>query len=232
MKELANLEKQLGYRFKDKEILKTAITHKSFHNESKGKSKNHNERLEFLGDAVVDLAVSDLLMTAYPNEAEGPLSKKRASIVNEKTLSEIAKTIGLGNVLLLGKGEKKGDGSEKPRLLASAFEAVAGAIYLDGGFKASKKWLSLVMKEIFTNLDNEADHYSLDYKSRLQELIQAKYKMAPTYELVKEKGPSHNPTFEVSLKVGSKVLSKGSGKSKKQAEQEAAKAAFEGKLYE
>ncbi|MGE0631534.1 MAG: ribonuclease III [Pseudobdellovibrionaceae bacterium] len=232
MTEVASLEKKLSYKFKDKELLKAALTHRSFHDESKGKSKNHNERLEFLGDAVVDLAVSDLLMALYPQEAEGPLSKKRASLVNEKTLADLAKKMGIGQALLLGKGERKGEGEEKPRLLASAFEAVVGAIYLDGGFRTAKKWLSVMMKDVFVNLDKEADHYSLDFKTRLQELIQAKYKTAPTYELSKEKGPSHSPTFEVNLKIGNRVIAKGSGRSKKQAEQEAAKIAFEGKLYE
>lgn len=231
MKELNNLEGKLGYKFKDAELLKTALTHKSFYHESKGKSKHHNERFEFLGDAVLDLVVSDLLMKANPEEAEGLLSKKRASLVNEQSLALLARQLGIGENLLLGKGEKKGEGREKPRLLASTFEALVGAIYLDGGFRAVKKWLQIRLTAQLSSLD-PVEGYSQDFKTRLQELVQAKFKSAPKYELVREKGPSHDPTFEVSLKINGKIVSKASGKSKKQAEQEAAKVAVEEKLYE
>jgi len=225
MKQLKLLEKKLGYRFKDKDLLRNAITHKSFANEKKYDPSMHNERLEFLGDAVLELVVSDLLMENYPDAPEGELSKLRASIVNEKTLANVAEDHDLGDFLYLGKGEEMGAGREKPSLLSDAMEAVLGAIYLDRGFKKAYRVIRSIALELFGKVGKEG--FYKDYKTLLQERSQTLFKTVPKYKLVNELGPDHDKTFEVNLIIRGEIKGIGKGKSKKSAEQNAAKEALE-----
>lgn len=227
---MKELEQRLQYRFKNPGLLQRALTHKSFANELKNPAE-HNEKLEFLGDAVLDLLIGELLYEQFPNDSEGGLSKKRASIVNEEVLSEIAKEMGLNKLMLLGKGETLTGGSQKPRLVSSSFEAIIGALYLDGGFEVTK---SMVRREFLPVIEAvcSAEDFSKDYKTRLQEIVQKSLKETPRYELIYEEGPPHDREFKVCVKVGSEAWAEGVGRSKKQAEQAAAKAALSEKFKE
>lgn len=210
-----NLEKH----FSKKENLAKALTHKSYANELKLKSE-HNEKFEFLGDAVLDLVVGELLYEKYPLDSEGGLSKKRASIVNEEVLSEIAKKLQIHEFLLLGRGETLTGGAQKPRLLASAFEAIIGGMFLDQGFIKTREFIRSHFVDVLgqlTDLD-----YEKDYKTRLQELVQKSNKETPTYELISEEGPPHDRLFRACVKVLQQILAEGVGRSKKMAEQAAA----------
>ncbi|MCC6273057.1 MAG: ribonuclease III [Deltaproteobacteria bacterium] len=224
-KQLKAFEKKLGYRFSKKALLKNALTHKSYANERRLDASDHNERLEYLGDAVLELIVSHLLMENYPQAAEGELSKLRASIVNEKTLAGVAVAHDLGEYLYLGKGEEMGAGREKPSLLANALEAVLGAIYLDRGFKKAFRVIKRIALELFEQVGQEG--FYKDYKTQLQERAQVLFKTVPKYKLVKESGPDHDKTFEINLTIRGELMGVGVGKSKKNAEQAAAKAALE-----
>ncbi len=225
------LEEKIGYQFKDPELLVMSLTHKSYHNEFPQESKGDNEKLEFLGDAVIDLVLSDLLLKAYSGDGEGGLSKKRASLVNETVLGKLSLDLCLNEHLKLGKGEIQTGGSNKPRLLASAFEAFIGAIYLDSGYEASYRYLETFFEPLIKDLSAKAD-YEEDYKSRLQEVLQKLFRDTPAYEVEKEEGPAHDRTFYVNVFIRKNWLSKGFGKSKRQAEQDAAKRALEEKIYE
>jgi len=216
----------LSYQFKQPGLLVQAMTHKSFVNEAGNKHLQHNEKLEFLGDAVLDLVLSEILMDKFPSDDEGNLSKKRASLVNETVLSQIALELELQEKIQLGKGEILSQGNRKPRLLASVYEALLGAIFLDGGYQEARNMAQLNFEKILSTM-NPAEDYIHDYKTRLQELAQAEIKSGPTYEVTAEEGPSHHPQFEVALMLQGKVISKGLGKSKKLAEQEAARSAIE-----
>lgn len=215
----------VGTLFKNQELLTQALTHKSHFNENGKKGPGDNEKLEFLGDAVLDLILSEYLMELFPNDDEGSLSKKRASLVNEAILSKIALDSGLSKRLLLGKGEMISGGQEKPRLLASALEAILGALYLDSGFEITRKVVREYFLTVIQSMDSTQD-FSNDYKTRFQEMVQAQKKPTPEYKVTKEEGPSHSPTFEVSVFVQTELLGTAVGKNKKQAEQEAAKAAI------
>lgn len=224
MTELENF-KVFNYTFKDHTLLQTALTHKSFHNENLRKSHGHNEMLEFLGDAVLDLALTDQLMKTFSDLDEGALSKIRASLVNESVLSEVAKEVGLEKQLLLGKGEIQSEGHLKPRLLSSVLEALIGAIYKDSDFSTIQK----IIEELFSQRLSQLDltiHFREDYKTRLQEKMQTKHKQTPKYELFKEEGPDHSKIFFVQLKMADQIIATGSGRSKKQAEQNAAQVAL------
>lgn len=211
--------------FKDLQILEVALTHKSYHFENSKKSLGHNERFEFLGDAVLDLVLADYLLQVFPDENEGTLSKKRANLVNEAVLSDYAKHFGLHQLLRLGKGEVSGAGHEKPRLLASAFEALIGAYYLDQGFEKARGFILSVFQEKVSG-QLSLPGFDQDFKTQLQEWTQAKVKVTPSYEVVRDEGPSHDKTFEVVLKIHGIEAARGVGKSKKAAEQAAAKAAL------
>lgn len=224
-KRLKLLEKNLDYRFSTKSLLKKALTHKSYANEKRLDAIDHNERLEFLGDAVLELVVSHLLMDNYPEAPEGELSKLRASIVNEKTLANVAVEHELGDFLYLGKGEEIGSGRFKPSLLANALEAVLGAIYIDRGFKKAFKVIKRIALELFEQVGQEG--FYKDYKTQLQERAQILFKTVPKYKLVGETGPDHDKTFEVNLMIRGELFGVGSGKSKKNAEQNAAKQALD-----
>ena len=224
-KTLKQFEKKLGYRFKNKELLKKALTHKSFANENKWPSTEHNERFEFLGDAVLELVISHLLMERFPDSSEGKLSKIRASIVNEKTLATVAQDLAIGQYLYFGKGEEVGGGRTKSSILSDGVEAVFGAIYLDRGFKKTFKVLSKIAENIFSQMDGE-DFYK-DYKTHLQETAQLRFKAIPRYKLVNEVGPDHDKEFEINILLNNEIFGVGKGKSKKEAEQNAAKQALE-----
>lgn len=224
MSALADFEDKLGYAFRDLELLKRALSHKSYANEKRLGALSHNERLEFLGDAVLELGVSDLLVRQFPDHQEGELSKIRASLVNETALAEQARKIGLGSFIFLGKGEEQCSGREKNSLLSDAFEAVLGAVYLDSGFQAA---FGIVRKLFQPDLSRAVtEDISRDYKTKLQEEVQNRYKEAPEYRLVGETGPDHAKMFEVHLYVHGEKISVGAGKSKKQAEQNAAQLAL------
>lgn len=221
--DLKELQKTLSYNFKDEGVLAQALTHKSFANEKKGIIKD-NERLEFLGDAVLDLSISHLIMERFPDLPEGNLSKLRASMVNEGSLAVISEEIKLHQYLLLGHGEELSGGRNKPSILADSFEAVIAAIYLDGGFDAAFHTVST----LFSKLLSATDLYA-DFKTRLQELTQERLKCMPVYSLKGALGPDHARVFEVELHIDGKLYGSGKGKTKKEAEQEAAKEAL-GKL--
>jgi len=225
-KKLKQLEKTLGYRFRNKAWLKNALTHRSYANERKLPATDHNERLEYLGDAVLELVMSDLLMNKYPRAPEGELSKIRASLVNEKTLTTVAHDYKIGEFLYLGKGEEMGAGREKPSLLSDAVEAILGAVYLDRGFKKAFKVIRKIALELFEQLGQEG--FYKDYKTLLQERAQTLFRTVPRYKLEEEIGPDHAKTFEIHLMINNEVKGIGRGKSKKEAEQNAAKEALEG----
>jgi len=218
------LEELIHYDFKDKEYLIEALTHSSYANEKKYKKCNYNERLEFLGDSVLGLVISDYLFTNYPDLPEGELTKTRAKIVCETTLSNCAKSINLGYFLMLGKGEDATGGRQRPSLLADAFESIIGAIYLDGGINSARNFIMTTMKKVIK--DALEGKIFIDYKTHLQELIQNDSNVKITYEIIDEKGPDHNKTFYTHVKKNNKILGYGKGKSKKESEQNAAKMAL------
>jgi ribonuclease III len=214
------LQKELEYRFKDASLLKRSLTHISYNYD---KSLGHNEVLEFLGDAVLDLAISDLLMRCFPERSEGDLSRMRAALVNSSVLAEKAMILNLGELLRLGKGEERSGGRSKPSILAGAFEALLGAVYRDGGYEAARR----LVERYFATDVGEKKLGLQDYKTRLQEISQMLFREPPVYRLVSEKGPDHAKSFVTEIAVGGKVLGKGEGRSKKQSEQEAAKQALD-----
>ncbi len=224
IQELASLQKQIGYTFRDIALLNKALTHKSYVNENSGSLK-YNERFEFLGDSVLDLIVSDYMIKAFPDFAEGILSKIRAAVVNATCLAELARRIDLGKYLLLGKGEASSGGRKKNSLLANAYEALAGAVYFDSDLETVLKiYLPVLEKEIAKYADTAQFR---DYKSELQEYTQTHCNCIPNYKIVNEKGPAHAKEFEVTVLVQESVRGRGSGKSKKEAEQSAAKSALD-----
>lgn len=222
---IKKLESSLNYSFKKKDLLCQALTHKSYANEKKMDPSEHNERLEFLGDAVLELAVSEFLMMRYTQFSEGELSKLRASIVNEKQLATLARGLNLGDYLYLGRGEEQTSGREKSSLLADAFEAVLGAVYVDRGFKKAFE----VIRHHYSKLlgDQPPENFYKDYKTELQEKSQELFRSVPHYKLIAEMGPDHNKIFEVELSVRQEVMGRGRGRSKKEAEQEAAQEALQ-----
>lgn len=216
----------VDYSFRNPEVLKQALTHKSFHNENASASSGHNEKLEFLGDSVLDLALSAILMKKYPELDEGALSKIRASLVNENFLAEMAKSIELDKHMYLGRGEEKMLGAGKPRLQASCFEAVIGALYMDGGLEPAYAWIEKLFTDKLENI-NLNDFFATDYKTILQEKIQKIYKVTPEYKLLKHEGPDHDKVFHSEIVVEENVSFTGVGRTKKASEQDAAKKALE-----
>ena len=212
---LKELQQKIDYQFKDENLLFTALTHSSYANEHKLHKIHHNERLEFLGDAVLEVVSSDFLFKNFPDMAEGQMSKKRASLVCEPTLAYCARQIGLGKYLMLGKGEDMGGGRNRDSILSDALEAVIGSIYLDGGIEQAGSF-------IMTHVLNDIEHKAMfqDSKTILQELLQKDHKDPITYEVVT--GPEHNRMFVMQVKLGDRVIGKGSGRTKQAAGQEAA----------
>ncbi len=221
---LEALERALGMRFKNVALYLAALTHRSYVGDHPDWPYGDNERLEFLGDAVLSAVVSHLLYERYGEKyREGELTKMRAWLVNEERLAKVAERLGLPSLLLLGAGEEASSGRKKPSILAGAFEAVLAAIYLDHGFE---KTFSLV-KKVFSRLLPHAPRGLVsDFKTVLQEYTQGLFKQAPTYEIIKESGPEHAKVFWVAVKLGEEILATGRGRSKKAAEQEAAKEAL------
>lgn len=217
---IQRLQTTLGYEFTNTDLLMEALRHSSYVNEQGDEMLRDNERMEFLGDAVLNLAIGHLLSQRYTEMHEGDLSRIRANLVNETRLSEVARSIELGGYLLLGKGELQTNGREKNSILANAFEAVLAAIYLDGGYDTA---LTIINRHFRQLVDSAQDlNVGMDFKSRLQETAQGSLKAIPAYEVVQESGPDHDKTFRVQMTVGS-ITAEGVGKSKKTAEQEAAR---------
>lgn len=217
LEELEELEGIIGYSFKNKELLKLAMTHSSYANEHNNSKLENNERLEFLGDAVLELTVSSFLYNEYKNVNEGELTKTRASMVCEPTLFLCAQDINLSDFILLGKGEEATGGRKRPSIVSDAMEALIGAIYLDSGIESAKTFIT---KYILNDVEDKKLFY--DSKTILQEITQGRHMGDICYELISEEGPDHNKIFNVALRIGNKVVEKGSGKTKKAAEQEAA----------
>ena len=220
---MTTLEEKLGYTFQSPELLENALTHSSCANESRGKLQS-NERLEFLGDSILGMVVADHLYRNHPDLPEGELTRTRSALVCEESLVEVAQALGLGEYLKLGKGEEAGGGRHRPSIQADAVEAVLAAVYLDGGIGSARK---LIQKFI---LDREAEKSaSRDYKTALQELVQRESGQVLAYQLVGEEGPDHDKRFFVEVDLNGTPVGSGQGRSKKEAEQMAAKAAI-GKL--
>ena len=216
------LEQKLGYKFNNINLLKNALTHSSYANEVRN-GFSSNERLEFLGNSVLSIVVSDYIYKHYPNMPEGELTKLRASLVCEKSLCTFSRELELGSYLMLGKGEDKGGGRERDSILADAFEAVLAAIYLDGGMEPARRH---VMNFVLRELKHTDDEVFKDYKTALQEIIQRNPEESVTYILIDESGPDHDKSFTVEVRLNSNVIGKGTGKNKKRAEQMAAKEAL------
>ncbi len=224
----SDFQKELNYKFKNLSLLKKALTHSSYANEGK-KHLESNERLEFLGDSVLSIIVSDYLYNKYPSLPEGELTKIRAALVCENALHGFSVRLGMGKYLFLSKGEESTGGRERSSILADAFEAVLAAIYLDGGMKPARKH---VMRFIPEKINIESATKMHDYKSWLQEVVQQNREEKVDYVVVAQSGPDHNKTFEVEVHLNSNVIGTGSGHSKKQAEQNAAREALELMGYE
>lgn len=220
--DLSVFENKIGYSFKNKELLREALSHSSYANELKN-GRHSNERLEFLGDSVLSIVVSRHLFTHFKHLPEGELTKIRASLVCEKALFEFAKKIDLGRHILLGKGEENSGGRERPSIVSDAFEAVIAAVYLDGGMKAAEKY---VLSFIPKNLSANGSKALQDYKTTLQEIIQRNPEERVEYVLADQTGPDHDRVFAVQVMLNSNVIGTGEGRSKKQAEQAAAKEAL------
>lgn len=214
---LEELEKRIGYSFEDIALLKQALTHSSFTNEQKINRLKNYERLEFLGDAVLELVSSEFLFRRYPGMPEGELTKHRASMVCEPSLASCAKDLELGRFILLGRGEEATGGRERDSITSDVMEAVIGAIYLDGGMPQAKAFIS---RFVLADLEDKELFY--DSKSSLQELVQGRFKKNVSYELLEESGPEHDKIFRVSVTMDSRCLGTGEGRTKKAAEQQAA----------
>lgn len=225
--DLSRLEDILQSFFSDKELLSSAVTHRSFLNENREVTHDHNERLEFLGDAVLELVVTDFLFRAYPDKAEGELTAIRAALVNTNMLSETAQALGLNDFMRLSRGEAKDTGRARAYILANAFEAIVGAIYLDQGYDAARTFIE---RELLPRTDEiVAKRLWQDPKSRFQEKAQEVFGTTPSYRTIKEEGPDHDRTFTIGVYVGHDVVAEGVGRSKQEAEQAAAQRALDNK---
>ena len=220
---IKDLEAAIGYKFKNIALLQNALAHSSYANERWHNSLMSNERLEFLGDSILGMCVAEYLYCTFPDRPEGELTRMRADMVCEQTLANVAGRIGLGEHLLLGKGEEQGGGRTRNSILADAVESVIAASFLDGGMSAAKQF---IQKYILVEVPVKKLH-NVDYKTGLQELVQQKKNQVLTYTLVGESGPDHDKHFEVEVSLNGKVVGLGSGSSKKRAEQDAARVAME-----
>jgi ribonuclease III len=219
------LEKTLGVSFQQPALLTTALTHSSYANENPGSAPSSNERLEFLGDAILGLIVAENLFRDFPGMSEGEMTRLRSILVKQETLARVAESINLGNYLYLGKGEEGSGGKDKPANLARALEALIAAVYLDHGSAVTEQLvLEILDSELLKTLYQGA---MIDYKSQLQELLQAKAQQTPVYNLIETQGPDHNKNFTVEVRLGTEMLATGIGRSKKKAETEAARIALE-----
>jgi ribonuclease III len=218
--DFAPFEAKIGFVFTDKRLIETAFTHRSYLNENRTSSREHNERLEFLGDAVLELVVTEFLYKKYPEKPEGELTSLRAALVNTISISDAALKLGMNDFLLLSRGEAKDTGRARNIILANAFEALIGAIYLDGGYEPS---YAFIEAQLFHKTDEVVDkRLWQDAKSRLQEIAQDKMSVTPTYELMDQTGPDHDKRFLVAVFLGKEKAASGEGRSKQEAEQDAA----------
>ena len=227
MKDFNTFQKTIGVEFNDLELLRQAFTHRSYLNEHRGEVAGHNERLEFLGDAVLELIATRFLYEKYPEHAEGDLTAYRAALVNAVTCAEVANQIGMNDFLLLSRGEAKDTGRARNILLANAFEALVGAIYLDQGYDAARQFIN---KHLFPKIDHIVrERLWQDAKSALQERVQEYDGVTPSYAVLRETGPDHDKRFIVGVYVKDALLAEGDGKSKQEAEQSAARVALDKK---
>lgn len=225
MMDFSTFEKKIGASFQSKDLLAEALTHRSYINEHREYKLPHNERLEFLGDAVLELVITDYLFHTYPDRAEGELTAFRAALVNTTTLSSAADGLGVNDFLLLSKGEAKDTGRARQYILANAFEAIIGALYLDRGYEAARDFIE---QHLFHLADDIVEkRLWQDAKSRFQEIAQEKTSVTPSYNTIEEAGPDHDKFFTIGVYLNDKLIAKGTGKSKQEAEQEAARAALE-----
>ncbi len=222
---LRDFEKRISYTFNDISLLDNALTHRSYANENQEALYKDNERFEFLGDAVLELCISDILMKNFPDYTEGQLSKLRASLVNEQALSELAKNFDLGDFLLLGKGEESSGGRNKRSILSNTFEALMAAIYLDSGYEKTYGLITDLFQALIKNGVNQTIYR--DYKTYVQEISQNRFKVTPEYTLIHQSGPDHDKIFQTELVIPGILKTTGKGKNKKDAEQKAAKKALE-----
>ena len=222
---LENLQENLGYRFRDESLLRGALYHSSYANEHRNENIVSNERLEFLGDAVLGFVSAEFLYSRFPNAPEGELTRIRAALVREESLFEVAQALQLGECLMLGKGEESGGGRQRPSILADCTEAVFAAVYLDGGMDCAR---DLIHRVLLSKGDiTVAESRRRDYKTELQELVQRKPHQVLRYELVGQSGPDHAKVFTVAVLLNGEPVGEGSGHSKKEAEQASARAALE-----
>jgi len=225
--DFAKFEKKIGISFRDKDLLRTAFTHRSYLNENRKGKMEHNERLEFLGDAVLELVVTEYLFAKYPESNEGDLTSYRSALVNANTLSGVAEGLGMNDYLLLSRGEAKDTGRARQVILANTIEAFIGALFQDGGYEAARGFVS---RHLFPLTDEIVAKRSwLDAKSHFQEKAQEIAGVTPSYETVKEEGPDHDKHFTVAVFVGKEKIAVGDGQSKQEAEQQAAKVGLEAK---
>lgn len=226
MSNLVDLSKKIGVNFRDINILENAFVHRSYLNENRSAGLNNNERLEFLGDAVLELVVTKFLFDKYPDKSEGELTALRSALVRGKTLSEVSASLGFEEYLLLSEGEKNGSQKARSLILANCMEAVIGAIYLDSGYDTASIFIERQL--IDKNLENIlSEKLYIDPKTEYQEIIQERSKETPKYELIEENGPDHDKKFVCGVKVGGKIIATGIGRSKSQAEQDAASNALQ-----
>jgi len=228
-KDFSQFENALGISFTNKDLLKQAFTHRSYINEHKGLKLEHNERLEFLGDAVLELVVTEYLYSKYPEKPEGELTSYRSALVNATTLSEVAAKLSMNDYLLLSHGESKDTGRARTYILANTFEAFLGALYLDQGYDVSKKFIADHVFELIDAIVEKGTF--IDSKSKFQEVAQDKTGITPVYKTVKETGPDHDKHFTVGVYLNKDLVVTGEGKSKQEAEQNAAKKALEDKKW-
>lgn len=223
--DLKPLEKKIGITFKNKSLLKEALTHRSYLNENPSWDVAHNERLEFLGDAVLELVVTENLFKRFPDYQEGQMTSIRAALVNYQNMAQVARDIDLGEFILMSRGEAKDTGRAREVILANAMEALIGAIYLDKGYDASQEFIDKYVVEMHLSsiLKN---HLYKDPKSQLQEIVQEKFKLTPSYQIIEEWGPDHKKIFKSGVYFGNKLVAEGEGYSKQEAEIEAAKNAL------
>ena len=227
--DFGTFETKISYTFTDKRLLEQAFTHRSYLNENRAAGHDHNERLEFLGDAVLELVVTEFLYAKYPDKPEGDLTAYRAALVNTQSISDAAAKLGMNEYLLLSRGEARDTGRARQIILANAFEALIGAIYLDAGYGAAQKFIE---SQLFHKAqDVVANRLWQDSKSRLQEISQELLGITPKYELLDQSGPDHDKSFVVGAYIGSERIASGEGRSKQEAEQDAAQKALAAKSW-